>query len=317
MEGCEVVWERGFGTIESGSAVRVDGTTGFQCGSISKHVATIGTLRLVDQGKLDLDTDVNRYLQAWRIPDVGAQITTRMLLGHTAGLTYCWYRGFRRGEPLPSRLDVLEGRPPANTAPVRVVRDQASFRYSGSHFTVLEQLLVDITGLAFPELMHHLVLGPLGMAHSSYDQTFPESRLHSTARGHYADGEVVHGGWRVQPEMAGAGLWTTAGDLARLAVEIQRANNGCARVLSKTTIDQALRPGPDEGWGLGTVLAGQGAERRFGHSGNTIGFTARTNAFLERRQGAAVLINGDDGGRAIEVIFDAIGREYDWPGTVV
>jgi len=70
----------------------------------------VGALRFVDEGRLDLDTDVNRYLRAWRLPGdtTITTITTRMLLGHTAGLTYCWYRGFGRGEPLPTRLDVLE-----------------------------------------------------------------------------------------------------------------------------------------------------------------------------------------------------------------
>jgi CubicO group peptidase (beta-lactamase class C family) len=195
------------------------------------------------------------------------------------------------------------------------VRDQATFRYSGSHYTVLEQLLVEVTDQPFPELMRHLVLDPLGMANSSFDQAFPEARPELTARGHHADGDVVRGGWRVQPEMAGAGLWTTAGDLARLAVEVQRAHAGRGRLLSKTTIDQALAPGPDESWGLGLQLAGQGAERRFGHGGDNVGFKARTSAYLEHSQGAAVLTNGDDGTRVIDVLLEAIGREYGWPAA--
>ena len=316
IDGGEVVWERGWGTIEAGSAVAVTAATCFQCCSISKHVAAVGALHLVDAGRLDLDADVNRYLRGWRLPSDGATVTPRMLLGHTAGLTYCWYRGFGRGEPLPTRRDVLEGRPPANTPPVRVVRDQVTFRYSGSHYTVLEQLLVDVTGQPFPELMHQLVLEPLGMASSSYDQAFPETRPEATARGHHADGTVVRGGWRVQPEMAGAGLWTTAGDLARLAVEIQRAHAGQGRLLSKAVLDQALTPGPDEGWGLGMRLAGQGAQRRSGHGGSNIGFKGRTDAYLERGQGLAVLTNGDDGSRVIDIIGEAIARAYDWPGVV-
>jgi CubicO group peptidase (beta-lactamase class C family) len=315
IDGGEVVWERGVGTIEAGSDVAVTAATCFQCCSISKHVAAVGALRLVGEGRLDLDADVNRYLRAWRLPGGGATITTRMLLGHTAGLTYCWYRGFGRGEPLPTRLDVLEGRPPANTPPVRVVRDQASFRYSGSHYTVLEQLMLDLTGEPFPGLMRRLVLEPLGMANSSYDQSFPETRPDLAARGHHADGEVVRGGWRVQPEMAGAGLWTTAGDLARLAVEVQRAHAGRGRMLSKATVDQALTPGPSGDYGLGMRLAGQGDGRRFGHGGDNVGFKARTSAFVERGQGAAVLTNGDDGARVIDVVFEAIGREYGWPAA--
>jgi len=312
IDGGEVAWERGFGTVERGAEIAVTASTCLQCCSISKHVAAVGALRLVDEGLLDLDADVNRYLRGWRLPG-DTPATPRMLLGHTAGLTYCWYRGFGRGEPLPTRLDVLEGRPPANTPPVRVVRDQASFRYSGSHFTVLEQLMVDLTDQPFPELMRRLVLDPLGMAGSSYDQAFPETRTASTARGHHADGEVVRGGWRVQPEMAGAGLWTTAGDLARLAVEIRRAHAGRGRLLSKAAVDQALTPGPSGDYGLGMRLTGEGDERRFGHGGDNVGYKARTSAYLQRGQGAVVLTNGDDGTGVIDVVFEAIGREYGWP----
>jgi CubicO group peptidase (beta-lactamase class C family) len=315
IDGGKVAWERGFGTVEIGSNAAVTAETCFQCCSISKHVAMVGALRLVEEGQLDLDADVNLYLREWRLPGE-VTITARMLLGHTAGLTYCWYRGFGRGGPLPSRLDVLKGRPPANTPPVRVVRDQVSFRYSGSHYTVLEQLMEDLTDEPFPALMRRLVLDPLEMASSSYDQTFPEMRPDLAARGHYDDGEVVRGGWRVQPEMAGAGLWTTAGDLARVAVELRRAHLGHGRLLSKTVVDQALAPGPSQGFGLGTTLAGEGAARRFGHGGDNVGFKARTSAYLERGQGAVVLTNGDDGARVIDVVFEAVAREYGWPQTV-
>jgi CubicO group peptidase (beta-lactamase class C family) len=313
IEGGEVAWERGYGVIAAGSSVAVTRATCFQCCSISKHVAMVGALRLVEEGRLDLDADVNRSLRGWWLPTGGATITARMLLGHTAGLTYCWYRGFGRGEPLPTRIDVLAGRPPANTPPVRVVHDQTSFRYSGSHYTVLEQLMVDLTEEPFPELMRRLVLDPLEMVDSSYAPAFPETRLDLTARGHHDDGEVVRGGWRVQPEMAGAGLWTTAGDLARLAVEIQRAHRGRGRLLSKRTIDQALTPGPNASWGLGTTLAGQGTDRRFGHGGDNVGFKAQTRAYLERGQGAVVLANGDDGARVIDIVVEAFAREYGWP----
>jgi CubicO group peptidase (beta-lactamase class C family) len=67
-----------------------------------------GALRLVEEGWLGLDDDVNDRLTSWRLPTDGAVVTVRQLLGHTAGLTYCWYRGFRRGAPIPTLIDVLE-----------------------------------------------------------------------------------------------------------------------------------------------------------------------------------------------------------------
>jgi CubicO group peptidase (beta-lactamase class C family) len=314
IEDGAVAWASGHGVAEAGTTIPVGPETVFQCCSISKHVAMVGALRLVEEERLGLDDDVNDRLSSWRLPTDGAVVTVRQLLGHTAGLTYCWYRGFRRGAQTPTLLDVLEGRPPANTPPVRVVRQPGSgFRYSGSHYTLLQQVMVDVAGQPFPALMRRLVCEPLGMTRSSYDQAYPDERPELAARGHYDDGEVVRGGWRVIPEMAGAGLWTTAGDLARLAVELQRARAGRGRLLSKELVEAALTPGQDEGWGLGLRLGGEGAGRCFGHGGDNIGYKARTQAFLERGQGAVVLTNGDDGARVIDAVFDALGRRYGWP----
>src|SRR5205085_4355777 len=136
---------------------------------------------------------------------------------------------------------------------------------AGSHYGVLQQRMVEATGQPFPELMARLVFGPLAMTRSSYDQSFPRERPELAARGHYDDGEVVRGGWRVIPEMAGAGLWTTAGDLARLAVEIQAARSGRGRLLARELVEAALAPGPDERWGLGLAMGGDGPARWFGH----------------------------------------------------
>jgi CubicO group peptidase (beta-lactamase class C family) len=117
---------------------------------------------------------------------------------------------------------------------------------------IYQQLLIDITGGPFPELMHEHVFEPLEMFNSSYDQSYPDTRPASTAVGHYIGGEPVYGSWRVIREMAGAGLWTTASDLARLACEIQRAYQGKpTRLLGKAIVDQALTPQVSEAYGLG------------------------------------------------------------------
>jgi len=141
------------------------------------------------------------------VPANGAwqpRVTVRQLLGHTAGLTYCWYRGFRRGAATPTLPQVLAGVGPANTPPIRVVLlPGAQFRYSGSHYSVLQQLMVDVTGTPFPTLMHALVFDPLCMRNSSYDQFYPDTRPAMTTVGHYLGGAPVDGQWRVIPEMAG------------------------------------------------------------------------------------------------------------------
>ncbi len=314
-----LAWARGYGVVEAGRSTPVTPDTVFQACSISKHVAMVGALRLVQDGVLNLDADINDYLVSWKLPPNGTWqpcITTRQLLGHTAGLTQNWYRGFERGAAAPTLLQVLEGQPPANTPPVRVALLPGSqFRYSGSHYSVLQQLMVDVTNTPFPELMRRLVLKPLGMHNSSYDQAYPETRPDTTAVGHYLGGKPVHGKWRVIPEMAGAGLWTTVIDLANVACEIQRAYAGKpTKVLSKTMVEQALMPQVVPGFGLGVQLEGEGTARRFGHGGDNIGYKCISTAYLEHGLGTVVMTNADDGMGVAQELLYTIAQAYAWPG---
>ena len=106
---------------------------------------------------------------------------------------------------------------------------------------MLQQLLIDVTGAPFEELMARLVLEPVGMTDSSYDQAFPHAHQARVARGH-AGGTPVIGGWHVQPEMAGAGLWSTPLDLVRLELEISRATLGDSVLLSPELAAQMVAP---------------------------------------------------------------------------
>ncbi|MFV2115935.1 serine hydrolase domain-containing protein [Micromonospora sp. LOL_025] len=239
----------------------------FPACSISKHVAAFGTLRLVADATLDLDTDVNAYLSAWQLPGTGT-VTVRQLLAHTAGLTENWFPGYAAGEPVPSLQQILRGEPPANTPRVRrELPPGTQFRYSGSHYAVLEQLLTDVTSTPFDKLMATLVLEPVGMADSSYDQHFPNRHRGRAARGH-CGGNPVHGGWHTQPEMAGAGMWSTPADLVRLELEICRAAAGESALLPQDLAAQMLTPQVPGGFGLGTELG----EGRFGHTGQNTGY---------------------------------------------
>lgn len=313
-----VAWARGYGVVETGRSIPVTPDTIFQACSISKHVAMVGALRLVQDGVLDLDADINHSLVSWKLPPNGTwqpRITTRQLLGHTAGLTQNWYRGFERGAVAPTLPQVLDGQPPANTPPVRVaLLPQSQFRYSGSHYSVLQQLMVDVTNTPFPELMRDLVFKPLGMHNSSYDQASPETRQESVAVGHAIGGTPVHGKWRVIPEMAGAGLWTTAVDLAQVACEIQRAYAGKpTKVLDKAMVEQALMPQVVPSFGLGVQLEGAGTARRFGHGGDNIGYKCVSTAYLEHGLGAVVMTNADDGISVAQELLYTIAQAYDWP----
>ncbi|MFE9748533.1 serine hydrolase domain-containing protein [Saccharothrix saharensis] len=291
----------------------------FQAASISEHVAAFGTLRLVDQGVLDLDEDVDAYLTSWRVPETGGRrvvITLRRLLAHTAGLTSNWFRGFRPDEPLPTLRQVLAGEPPATSPPVRVsMLPGSAFRYSGSHYAVLEQLLEDVTGTGFADLMAALALDPLGMADSSFDQQFPHRRS-DVAIGHHLTGTPLPGGWRVQPERAGAGLWTTPSDLTLLGAEIARAAAGRSGLLSRDLAEQMLTPQVPGGYGLGTHVDEHGGRVRFGHTGGNAGYCCWSFTWPDTGASVAVMTNNDAANEVLSALIAAAEVHYGRPRRV-
>jgi CubicO group peptidase (beta-lactamase class C family) len=294
----------------------------FQACSISKAVTAVATLRLVQAGALDLDTDVNHYLRTWKVPanDTWQPIVTiRQLLSHTAGINVPWFYGYHRDQDIPSLKQILTGEKPANTPGIQVnMLPGTRFRYSGGGYCVLQQLLCDVRQLTFPDLMRDVVLEPVGMAQSTFEQPFPAKYGNNTASGHRASGKPLAGGWHTMPEMAAAGLWTTATDLARFSIDLQLALAGQeAQLLSPEMVRILLSPQvqrePTGFMGLGVWLDGSGATARFGHPGDNEGFASRWTALREGGMGAVILTNSDNGGELIADVFHTIGQAYGWP----
>ena len=307
---------RAYGTTTRGGKVRITPNTLFQAGSISKPVAALGALQLVQAGRISLDEDVNSKLRAWRVPDndftAAEKVTLRRLLSHTAGLTVHGFPGYDVGERVPSVVEVLDGQ--GNTPPVRVnLVPGTTWRYSGGGYTVAQLLVTDITGQAFPDYMRENVLKPLGMTNSTYQQPLPADWAARTATGYYTDRREVPGRWHVYPEMAAAGLWTTPTDLAKYAIGVQQMLAGKSKVLSADMAKQMLTE-QKNGYGLGPGVAGSGATLRFSHGGRDEGFDAFLVAYAESGDGLAIMINANDNARAVSRIINFIARKYDWPG---
>ncbi len=313
----KIEWAKGYGVLEAGSQSPVTEKTLFQAASISKSVAAMSALRLVEQGRLGLDEDVNTRLQSWKVPEneftKTEKATLRRLLSHTAGLTVHGFGGYPAGTPVPTTVQVLNGEKPANSAAVLAdVVPGSLWRYSGGGFTVMQLLLSDVTGKSFPALLSELVLKPVGMADSTYEQPLPASLRAKAATGHRADGKPLPGLYHTYPEMAAAGLWTTPTDLARYLMEIRKAVRGESEVLS-TEAARWMTTIVKGGYGLGLSLQGAGPTASFGHGGSNEGFKCQMTAFLDKGQGAVIMTNGDQGSRLGAEILRAVAREYGWP----
>lgn len=311
------VWQEGVEPWAHVYGTATDPRSIFQACSISKHVAAFGALRLVDDDVLALDEDIDAYLVSWRLPESGgwrASVTVRQLLAHTAGLSYNWFRGFGQEEAVPTIAEVLRGQPPATSPPVRATMLPGSgFRYSGSHYAVLQQLMEDVTGTGFADLMRSLVLEPLGMADSSYDQDFPH-RHGQVARGHHLDGTTVAGGWRVQPELAGAGLWTTPSDLCRVGVEVAHAVAGQSTLLSRGLATEMTTPQVPGGFGLGTSVDDDG-RLRFGHTGGNVGYGCWLFTWPATGTSMAVMANNEGAEEVLLAVLAAAEQRQGRTGS--
>lgn len=319
IDGGKIVREQGYGFTDKSGKTPVTSSTLFQAGSISKPVAALGALHLVDKGLLALDEDVNTKLRTWTVPrnklTDAHKVTLRLLLSHTAGMTVHGFPGYRIGAPLPTLTQVLNGEKPANTSAIRVERIPGSnWKYSGGGYVVMQQTVIDATGQPFARYMDETVLKPLGMVSSTYSQPLPEHMAVRAAKGYGGIfGQSVNGGWHVYPEMAAAGLWTTAADLARFAIGIQSSVAGHLNPVISQSLTRQMLTVEQMNYGLGLGLRGNGRTLRFGHDGANAGFNAVMIAYAHAGKGAVVMINKNDGGKAMSQIFSVIGEHYHWP----
>jgi len=310
---------KGYGFTNSSEKTPVTSSTLFQAGSISKSVAAMAALHLVELGKMSLDADVNTELETWKIPEneftKDQKVTLRRMLSHSAGLTVHGFPGYDSGSAMPTLIQVLDGSPPANTPAIRVESVPGStWSYSGGGYTVMQELIVEVTHEPFPKFMRETVLGPLGMVSSSYEQPLPERLARQTATGYSPSGKVL-GQWHIYPEMAAAGLWTTASDLARFAIAIQRSLAGTSNpVISQATARLMLTAQKNDD-GLGVFLRGSDRTLRFFHDGRDEGFDAKMTAQAETGQGAVIMINANDDSGAVRAILEGITRHYHWPDS--
>ena len=311
-----IEWAHGYGVLAAGEAVSTPETL-YQAASLSKAVSTFATLRLVEGNQLSLDEDVNVALRSWQVP-VAEQsrlqpVSLRSILSHTSGLSVSGFVGYEPGKAVPSLKQILNGTPPANSAPIRVTFTPGSRQsYSGGGFVVLQQILSDTQREPFEQALNQLVFEPLEMKHSLFAVQLPGELALSAARGHDARGNVLRGNWHLYPELAAAGLWTTPTDLARFALGLLQAREGKSALLSRSSAElMTMRQFGN--YALGFAVRGAPPNSAFGHAGANAGFRCSMLLFPARGQGAVVMTNGESGHVLVRDIMHALSQLYGWP----
>ncbi len=308
----QLEWAKGYGIADSSENRPVTTETMFLAGSISKPVSAIRAHQLAEEGVISLDSNVNKYLTSWKLPEneftEKEKVTTRRILNHTAGLTVWGFPGYDKGDKIPSVPEVLDGQ--GNTDSVRVYKEPGeSWMYSGGGYTIMQLMITDVEGKTFPEIMQSQVLNPLGMTNSTFENPIPPLYHSIAATGYRVNGEEVEGKWPIYPEMAAAGLWTTPSQLILYAKEIQQIHqtqkNGLLRA---NTVNDMLTPGMND-HGLGPAVT----EHTFGHGGADEGFRADLVAWKEHPIAVVIMVNSDNGSIIREIKL-SIAKEYGLPG---
>jgi len=310
-----VEWTQTFGIAAVGGQP-VTPETLYQASSISMPVTAVAALRLVEQGKLNLDMDVSQYLRSWKLPanrfTEQKKVTLRELLSHTAGVTFQGFAGYAAEEKVPTLIQVLNGEVPAKSAPVTVgFVPGTAYRYANGDYAIVQQILIDVTGEAFTDLMHEQVLQPLHMIHSTFEQPLPQKLRNTAAMPYDKDGKAIVGGPRTHPEMAVAGLWTTPSDLALFALAIQDALAAKAgAIVSPSTAHEMLQPVLGD-YGLGFSIAGNGSNRYFWHPGANLGFLSVLFAY-EKGDGVVLMSNQQYSKALMLEVIHALAKQYGW-----
>jgi CubicO group peptidase (beta-lactamase class C family) len=307
-----------YGMADVSTSAPVAPDTLFQAASISKPVTAFAVMRAVEAGKLSLDEDVNRYLKSWKVPENEftreRPVTLRSLLSHTSGTgDSLAFPGYAATADVPTLTQILDGKPPSNVG--RVFWERAPFtryKYSGGGIMIVQLVLQETYRKPFHEIMRSLVLDPIGMSNSTYEQPLPAEADRRAARAHSGSGKAMDAKWHVYPEQAAAGLWTTPTDLAKLGVELQRALRGESKVLSRIYALEMVAPTGTGPFAIGFGIQERGEGWYFVHEGANWGFHCYLSMHRLKGYGLAVMTNSGSGGRIIGEIEARVAAADHW-----
>jgi len=309
IENGEIILQKGYGYSNIDQEIRVITTTGFNIGSISKTIAAWGVMKLVQEGKIDLDAPAETYLTRWHLPKSdfdSDKVTIRRLLSHTAGLSLHGYPGWSPKDKLPTIEESLDGK---NNGPGRVeiiMEPGTKYKYSGGGFSILQLIIEEVTGQKFEDYMQAVILNPLGMSNSSY--TIDDNILKSSSLEHNTFGEVID--FELFTAQAAAGLHTTIQDFTKFALAslyASKNNRKYQQILSAASLEQMMKPAlaSNGNYGLGyQVDSIHGTSLNLaGHGGANTGWHAFLRVNPVTNDGIIMITNGGAGHNIYRQVF--------------
>lgn len=291
-------WTREYGYADKAGKKPVTADTVFQVGSVSKSLAAWGVMKLVEDGKIELDAPIDRYVKRWHLPESQYDsdgVTIRRLLSHTAGLSLHGYGGVEPDKELATLEESLSGKT-GGAGDVRIVLEPGTqFSYSGGGYTLLQLMIEEVSGKPFEKYMEDEILKPLGMDNSSFE--WKEEIRPEVSKAYGVLGQTMPN--YLYTEKAAAGLYTTAKDLAKFAaagMSMSGDEPAGMGVLKADTVNSMEQDVSKAEYGLGyEVFSLSNGRKVVGHSGANRGWRAQYYIVPESKQGLVVLTNSDMG----------------------
>lgn len=306
IRGHRIAAETYRGVLDATQSEAVDAHTIFEAASMTKPLAAYAALKLVEQGKLDLDRPLNKYLPKPYLPNepMHAKITARMVMTHTSG-----FPNWRPKPPNDTTLKVMH-------------EPGTAFRYSGEGFQFLQRAMEAITGTDLESHMQSTLLWPLGMSRSSL--IWQADRAANAAAGHDANGKLKENRRHYSHPNAAFTLYCTPRDYAAFVLEIMKSDRGAEHSLKAETINLMLEPAsPPTGrallarqgrtgegeirYGLGWQIEPTPSGPRVRHSGsNGTGFRSYVEFDPARGDGIIIMTNAEGGANLWKELVEAV-----------
>ena len=315
LEGGQISGSKNYGLLEVGSNRKTNEDSIFSACSISKFLTGLLAMKLVDEGFLDLDGDVNESLESWKVPEndftKNKKVTLRDLLSHQSGIKdpKGSFPELNSKIGVPSMVELLEGRTPYCKTPIIVKYEpESEFHYSDAGFCIIQQLIEDVTEKPFHQVVNEQIFEPLGLTNSHFNITMLDIDRLNFSCGHNKHGEIVGGKYPLYPYPAASGLWTNSLNLAELVLELMNAVKGASKIgISESLAKEMITPQRGKRWtGLGVFLEGSEKELEITSLGWGVGFQCMMVAFPYIEKGAVIMTNTELGVHQLEGIIGEI-----------
>lgn len=315
FENGQIIGTENYGLLEVESVRKVNENSIFSACSISKFLTGMLAMKLIEEGLLDLDEDVNERRVSWKVQEndftKNKKVTLRNLLSHQSGIKdpEGSFSELNSKIGIPSMVELLEGETPYCTVPIEVkCEPESEFHYSDAGFCIIQQLIEEVTEKPFHQVMNEQIFEPLGMENSQLNTTMLEVDRENYSCGHNKTGELVDGKYPIYPYPAASGLWTTSLDLAELVLELMNAIKGESKVgVSESLAKEMITPQRGKSWtGLGVFLEGSEKELEITSLGWGVGFQCMMVAFPYLEKGAVIMTNAELGVHQMKGIIGEI-----------